>query len=45
MIPIPLANHLTESELQQRIDKEKDASVKDKYRAFEEEQAAFKKTD
>jgi len=34
MIPIPLANHLTESELQQRIDKEKDASVKDKYRAL-----------
>lgn len=34
MIPIPLASHLTESELQQRIDKEKDVSVKDKYRAL-----------
>jgi 5,10-methylene-tetrahydrofolate dehydrogenase/methenyl tetrahydrofolate cyclohydrolase len=34
MTPIPLANHLTKSEIQQRIDKEKDSSVKDKYRAL-----------
>lgn len=34
MKPIPLVNHLTESELQQRIDKERDASVRDKYRAL-----------
>jgi len=34
MKPIPLVNHLTESELQQKIDKERDASVRDKYRAL-----------
>ena len=34
MRPIPLANRLTETELQQRIGKEKDASVRDKYRAL-----------
>jgi transposase len=34
MTPIPLASHLTESEFQQRIDKEKDSSFKDKYRAL-----------
>lgn len=34
MIAIPLANHLTEAELQDRIRTQKDASMRDKYRAL-----------
>lgn len=34
MRPIPLANHLTASEFQERIHQEKDASIRDKYRAL-----------
>jgi len=34
MKPIPLADHLTESELRERIHNEKDASIRDKYRAL-----------
>lgn len=34
MKAIPLANHLTESELEDRIRSARDASIRDKYRAF-----------
>lgn len=34
MRPIPLANHLSASEFQERIHQEKDASIRDKYRAL-----------
>jgi len=34
MKPIPLANRLTETELQKKIGKERDASIRDKYRAL-----------
>jgi transposase len=34
MTAIPLANHLTETELQDKIHTEKDASMRDKYRAL-----------
>ncbi len=34
MKAIPLANHLTESELEDRIRSAKDASIRDKCRAF-----------
>ena len=34
MKAIPLANHLTQTELQDRIKQEKNASLRDKYRAL-----------
>ena len=34
MTAIPLVNHLTEAELQDRIHTQKDASMRDKYRAL-----------